>query len=911
MLHSFLLRLRALLTRSRHRQQLADELAFHQAMLEDRFVNEGLPPEEAARAARRRFGSAPRRLERLAELWQWTWLENLARDVSYAARLLRRSPGFTAVAVITLALGIGANTAIFSVFDAFLLRQLPVPHPEQIVLFGHDDITGSYGVSDMCTPLYDSFHKIGGAFASVWAYTSASLNVRSASGTTEEFGMFVSGGFFPAMEVSPQLGRTLLPSDDVRGGGPGGYAAVLSDSYWRQHYGASGSALGQHLRIGDALFTIVGVMPPAFRTPDVLSAPRIFVPVQSEPAVVAPYDMLDGGVHDWWLYVGARLRPGFSAAQANAQLRAENLAIFNRLDATPAWINEMLREHSQVTAVPGARGYTFMRGHLQQPLDVLFVLCGALLLLACINLASLLLARAAAREHELATRLAIGATRSRLVQQLLVETCMLCVLGAGLGLAITPVAARILSRELFATVPNATLDLSLNWTLLLFAIATAAAAALLAGLLPAMRITASAIRETIGNNQITITRPKRAMRRLLPRILMANEVALALILVAGAGLLAISLFHLQHNGLGFDPEGVATFFLNVDAQPLQGPALLRLYGEIKDTLASDPHVVSAGYASFIPFNGTNETDDVKDAQGANVRLYVNQVSPSYFATMGIPMLAGRDFNATDTTGTGPKIILNQSAARLLISTKHEPGTTFDRIATSRHEAGGRALGRLVRDKEEVIGVVADSKFSNLTKPASPQAFEAIAQGKSAKPSYTLVVRYKGSLIPLASAARSIVARLSPLMPTPILTPMNTEIDRSIASERMLAWISVFFAVCALLVTGIGLYGTLAYTTARRTNEIGIRMALGAQRVQVVRLVVWENLLICLTGAVGGLIAALFAARLLAALLFGISAHDPWVLLGACLLLLLAGGLASLLPALHAAHIDPNAAMRTE
>ncbi len=349
----------------------------------------------------------------------------------------------------------------------------------------------------------------------------------------------------------------------------------------------------------------------------------------------------------------------------------------------------------------------------------------------------------------------------------------------------------------------------------------------------------------------------------------------------------------------------------MDAQPLEGPALVQLYRRIEEAITVDPNVESAGYASFIPFTGTNETDEVRGAQGTNVRLFVNQVSASYFATMGIPMLVGRDFNATDTTGSSPKIILNQSAARLLIGTKHGPGLSFDRLAASRHEAPGQALGRLVRNKEEVIGVVADSKFSNLTRPASPQAFEAITQSKSDKPSYTLVVRYKGSPVPLAAAVRSIVARLSPLMPAPIPTPMNAEIDRSIASERMLAWISVFFAVCALLVTGIGLYGTLAYTTARRTNEIGIRMALGAQRAQVVRLVVWENLLICLSGAIGGLIAALFAARLLATLLFGISAHNPWVLLGACVLLLTAGGFASLLPAIHAAHIDPNAAMRVE
>jgi predicted permease len=890
MLHSFLLRLRALLTRSRHRQQLADELAFHQAMLEDRFVSEGLPPEEAARAARRRFGSAPRRLERLAELWQWTWLENLARDVSYAARLLRRSPGFTAVAVVTLAFGIGANTAIFSVFDAFLLRQLPVPHPEQIVLFSQP--TFDY----MQAPLYSSLHALGGVFATTWAYNPTSLDVRGRSGTREVPGMFVSGSFFPALEVPAALGRTLLPSDDVPGRGPGGYAAVLSNGYWREQFGASRSVLGQHLRIADGVFTIVGVMPPGFRSPDVLAGPRIFVPVQSEPVIAAPFNLLAAGVRAYWLMAGARLNPGVSLVQANAQLSAENEVIFHRTSAPAGWAAHQLQAHARIVASPGAQGYSFMRRSLRQPLNILFGLCASLLFLACLNLAGLLLARSAAREHELATRLSIGATRGRLMQQLLVETCILSALGAALGLAVTPLVSHGLCSMLFD--PTQSLDIGFQPRMFLFAALVSTAATLLAGLLPAWRVTARAIHETVKNNQAA--RSRMAMRRLLPRVLLVSQVALTLILVAGAGLLATSLFRLESSGLGFDPKGVVTIPVNAATQPLKGAALLQLYRQIGDAVAHQPGVASVSYTSKVPFDGRLMYGGYTSAVEKAVHLDEARVSPVYFATMRLPLLAGRDFSWSDSTGSGLKIIVSQSAAHLLLGAAGADG--------------GRAVGRLIDKngkKQEIIGVVGDSKYNDLAESASPQIFLPITQDNDTKPSYTLVVRYKGSLIPLASAARSIVARLSPLMPTPILTPMNTEIDRSIASERMLAWISVFFAVCALLVTGIGLYGTLAYTTARRTNEIGIRMALGAQRVQVVRLVVWENLLICLTGAVGGLIAALFAARLLAALLFGISAHDPWVLLGACLLLLLAGGLASLLPALHAAHIDPNAAMRTE
>jgi predicted permease len=896
MLHSFLLRLRAMLHRSRHRQQLADELAFHQAMLEDYFVSEGLPPEEAARAARRRFGSAPRRLERLTELWQWTWLENVARDVTYAARLLRRSPGFTAVAVITLALGIGANTAIFSVFDAFLLRQLPVPHPEQMVLFGQSN-GPPFGGETMPASLYGSLHALRGVFATTWAYHPTRLDVRGSSGTREVPGMFVSGSLFPAMQVPAALGRTLLPSDDVPGGGPGGYAAVLSDGYWRDQLGASRSVLGQHLRIADGVFTIVGVMPPGFRSPDVLSDPRIFVPVQSEAMVDAPFDMLAEGVNAYWLIAGARLNPGVSLAQANAQLSAQSASIFKRVSAPAHWAGDQLHLHSRIIAEPGAKGYSFMRSSLRRPLNVLFALCASLLFLACLNLAGLLLARSAAREHELATRLSIGATRGRLIQQLLVETCILSALGTVLGLAVTPLVSQGLCSMLFD--PTQSLDIGFQPRMFLFAALVSAAATVLSGLLPAWRVTATAIHETVKNNQIA--RPRKAMRRLLPRTLLVSQVALTLILVAGAGLLATSLFRLESSGLGFDPKGLVTIPLNADPQPLKGAALLQLYRQIGDAVAHQPGVAGVAYTMKVPFDGSYVSTGVKDAEGKDVSIFTMRVSPQYFAVTRTRLAAGRDFAWDDGPGSAPKIILNRSAARLLLKIPKAAGDAA-------------ALGRLISSngkKKEIIGVVADSQYNDLTQAAPPQIFELITQDTFPKPSYTLVVRYKGSLIPLASAARSIVARLSPLMPTPILTPMNTEIDRSIASERMLAWISVFFAVCALLVTGIGLYGTLAYTTARRTNEIGIRMALGAQRAQVVRLVVWENLLICLIGAVGGLIAALFAARLLATLLFGISAHNPWVLFGACLLLLLAGGLASLLPAIHAAHIDPNAAMRTE
>jgi predicted permease len=517
-----------------------------------------------------------------------------------------------------------------------------------------------------------------------------------------------------------------------------------------------------------------------------------------------------------------------------------------------------------------------------------------MLLLACLNLASLLLARSAARERELATRLAMGASRRRLVQQLLVESLIIALSGTAAGMIAAPIISRGLQAVLLGANPTATLDTSLDFRVLGFVALTAVVVTLMIGLLPALRATSRNLNEQIKSGSHTVSAHER--RRLLPRILMGLEVALALILVVGAGLLATSLTRIYRAGLGFDPKGVVNFWLDMGKQSLDGDPLTRWYQSYGETLQQQPGVKSVSFASLTPMSGSVWTNPFHSpSSGGDKEIYMNTIAPAFFQTMRIPLLEGRDFRWTDIMTSGPKIVLNQAAAKLLL-----PG----------RDAVGQ---QIFRDKKsyEVIAVVGDIHYASMKQAAPPGAYIAMSQDDGHKPSYTVVVRSDGPPVLLAAAARSLAARMSPDIPPPVMISMSDQLDDSIRSERMMAMLAIFFAACALLVTAIGLYGTLAYATTRRTNEIGIRVALGAKRAQVVSLVFRENAWIAICGCIGGLVAALLASRALTSFLYGTSVRDPWVLSGSVAALILIASAASLLPALRASRIEPMQALRTE
>jgi putative ABC transport system permease protein len=894
--HEFWLRLKALFRKRRMDREMAEELEFHQAMLREKLLRQGVPEASVEGATRRVFGNSSRWHERLRELWQFRTLEDLRRDASFSIRLLRRSPGFTTVALLTLVLGVGANTSIFSLINGLLLRPLPVPHAEELAVLGIDQGGPKPGYS-FPAPFFRSLERRHEAFADVFAFEQNTFQVRGNSNNENINGQFVSGQFFRALEAPALLGRTLTPEDDVTGGNPAGLAVVISEHFWRSWFGGAPDVVGRKLQIDNTIFTVAGVMSKSFTGANPTQRPEIFVPLAVEPMLEGARSMTAAGYHGWWLTVMGRLEPGVTVEQANAALLPISMPIVHEVVSEPGWIARAVKNHFHFTAESGSRGFTYLRFTFRKPLIAVFAMCGGVLLLACLNLASLLMARGAARERELATRLAMGATRGRLIQQLLMESLLIALLGTMIGMAVAPSVSRALAVMLTSGGFTRTvyLDTSLDLRVFGFAALAAVVAAVLIGLVPALQATSRNLHDHIKDGQHATQAHER--RRILPRAMLAVEVGLALMLVVGAGLLSTSLMRLYRTGLGFDAKGLTNIALKMDKQSLDSDALVLLYEQFGDALSRQPGVKSVSFARMVPLSNYEWDEDYSVPGGGVHNAHVNGVGPTYFQTMRIPLLEGREYSWTDTTPTGLKIILNKTAARLFF-----PG---------RSPIGQNLLLESPKTSYEVIGVVGDAKYDDLRTPPPPTVYPPITQGEKGKPSYTAVVRVEGPAAPLAGAARSIAARLAPDIPAPVITTMDSVLDASISSERVMALLSVFFAACALLVTGIGLYGTLAYATARRTGEIGIRMALGARRAQVVRMVFRENSLIAVVGSAAGLIAAILASRALASFLYSTSSRDPWVMVVSVAAVVLIASAASLIPALRAARIEPMAAIRHE
>ena len=875
--------------------ELDEELSAHIELAIEENLARGMSRRQARQEALRAFGGLTQARESHRLRRGFPLLDQLMRDLRFGVRQLYRAPGFALTAILTLALGLGANTAVFSLINALLLRPLPAPHSEQLTVLDYLRSDAPEPDFSFCEPIVRALEKRHDVFQGLAAFSSNTMQVRSSSGNVKVSGALVSGQFFQAMETPPLMGRFLAPDDDRRGGTSTGFAVVISEGFWRSWFNAAPDVVGRTLTVANAPFTVVGVMPGTFIGADPTRRPAIYVPLWAEPVIDAPYNNVEGGYRSWWLRIIARRKDGVSLEQANAALEAASNPILDETAQNDAaWLKEARANHFRIAAVPGSKGYTYLRAEFSKPLVVIFSLCGAMLLLACMNLASLLMARSAARERELATRLAMGATRRRLVQQLLMESLLIALLGPAAGMIAAPLVSRSLAALVLGKLPGATLDTSLDLSVLGFVAGTAFVATMLIGLLPALRATSKSLNEQIKTGSHAVTAGER--KRVLPRVLMGLEVALALMLVVGAGLLAASLARLYRTGLGFDSKGVVNLGLEMGKQPLDGGPLLRLYQNIGDALSHQPAVKSVSFAAETPMDGSIWTQTYRSAWSSGDReIYMNAVSPDFFTTMHIPMLAGRDFRWNDTRASGRKMILSESAAK----------TFFP---------GRDPIGQQVTEGKEsymIIAVVGDIRYATIRKEAPAEAYIPMTQVDRTKPSYTAVVRMHGAVGPLADAARTLAARMAPEIPAPVMTTMSEQLDDSISLERMMAMLSVFFAGCALLVTAIGLYGTLAYATARRTSEIGVRMALGAQRGQVVGMVFRENAWVALSGCIAGLAAALLASRALQSFLYGTSVRDPWVMIGSVAALGLVASAASLLPALRAATIEPMVALRTE
>jgi len=886
----------ALIRKQKLDADLDEELRSHIDLAVEENLRRGMSTEEARRAALREFGGVTQTREIYRVQRGLPMLETLASDLRFGLRLLVKSQGFTMVALLTLALGVGANTAVFSLINGLLLRPLPVPHAGQLVVLRYVEGAPDPGDYEFCAPFFRGLEDRHEAFSDVFAYNGDSLQVTGRSGNENVPGMLVSGQFFQAMETAPLLGRYLTPEDDKPGGGPAGLAVVISEDFWNSRLNGSPDAVGRPIVIANTPFTVVGVMPKRFIGPDPTQRPEIYAPLSADPIIDAPRDHIGDGIHAWWLVVGARLKPEISIEQANAALLPVSNPILHEAGAADArFIAEKEKGHFRFVAEPGSRGFTYARVLFRKPLVAMFVMCGGILLLACLNLASLLMARGVARERELATRLAMGATRRRVIQQLLTESLTIAVLGTAVGLTAAPVVSHSLAALVENNWTQLRLDTSLDLSVFVFAALIALVSSILIGLVPALQATAGNLNDHIKEGQQA--RPAFERRKILPRALMALEVAVALTLVIGAGLLATSLLRLFKSGAGFDTKGLVNIVFDMDKQQLEGDALMGHYQLLGDGLRHQPGAKSVSFEFIVPLSHRGWNGHYSTPAGGTHLIYMNAVGPDYFATMRIPLYLGREFSWNDTKASGLKIILNQSAAKQFFP-------------------GQNALGQQVSNPREkisyeVVGVVADAKYRDMQSPAPAAAYVPIQQDEQAKPSLTAVVRVDGPQGQLAAASRALAARLAPTIPAPVMTTMDDVLNRSVSAERMMALLAVFFAGCALLVTAIGLYGTLAYATARRTSEIGIRMALGARRAGVVAMVFRENVLVAAVGAGAGLTSAVLASRVLASFLFETSPRDPSVLVCSVAALALIASAASILPALRAARIDPMRALRNE
>ena len=871
-----------LLHRRRLEQELDDEFQFHLEQQIETGIAQGLTPADARSEAIKALDRIQLRKEECRDMWALNFIDNLTQDLRYAVRVLRKSPAFTTVAVLSLALGIGANTAIFSVMDVLLLRPLPVKEPARLELVRL--VGRGYSFS---YPMFELIRDRNRAYSETFAWASVKLQTPSGSDMQLVPAAFASGEYFAGLGVAPVLGRVFGQEDDKPASGRNGPAAVISDGFWSARYGRSPAAIGQALVLNGVATSIIGVMPAGFFGAEVGTAPDVWVPLNLQRQLEDPNCISSPSC--WYLAVMGRLKPGISEPTAAANLRAISRGIMETLaysaDKKSVFLSRYLRPD------PGTAGFTGLRGRVRSPLQVLMALVGFVLLIACANMANLLTARASARQKEIAVRLAMGAARARVVRQFLTESLLLSLAGALGGLLISVWATRLLVTLLSSTV---VLDLKPDWRILLFTAAAAIGTGLLFGLAPALRATRGgiglALKERAHRIQTSGTRSG------FTRVVLGVQVAFSILLLAAAGLLASSLVRLLTESPGFDPRGVTVVSIDTGKLP-KGAALMEICGRIVQRARALPGSESASLMSETPISNSGWANSLTIPGRADIpeeqRLtYMNAIAPRLFETMRIPLLAGRDFNDADTAQSTKVAVLSENAAR-----RWYPGGAL----------GANVVmgdGTAVR----IVGIAGNTKYSNLREQIPPTLYVPYTQWNLPG---RIAIRTRVPLSQTYTAFREMLRQVAPGAPIYSIRTMEQQIDESLSTERLTAYLSVFFAILALLLTSVGLYGILAYSVTRRTSEIGVRMALGAQRGNVVWLVIREAMGHTAIGAIAGILAVVASSKLIASLLYGVKPNDPAMMFGAVAVLALVCAAAAWLPARRASLLDPMVALREE
>ena len=904
LLRSMMVGLRSLFRKERVGQELDEELSGFLEMAAEEKMKEGMSREDALRAVRLERGNLEVTKEVVRTVGWEFFVETLWKDLYHTVRLLRRSPIFTSVAILSLALGIGANTAIFQLIDAVRLRSLPVKEPSQLVTVQLADKTGIRGHQTTWYPvltnaIWEKLRDNQDIFSGVAAWDSNNFGLTPGGEVRLAQGLFVSGDFFRVLGVQPLMGRVFTAADDRRGCGLPG--AVISYAFWQRELGGDPAPIGRKLTLNDYPTEIIGVTPPGFFGVEVGSSYDVAVPICSQAILWSEGAWLDEG-SVWWLNVVGRLKPGATREQANSQLAVISPQIFQAtLPSNYPAVNVKDYLKFKLTTVPAGSGVSWLRNEYSDSLSLLLGTAGLVLLIACANLANLMLARANARKQEFSVRLALGASRSRLIRQLMTESVLLALLGGALGMFLARNLSQFLVASLGTEGDPLFLDLRPEWRVLAFTLGLATLTCLLFGLAPGLRASRISPSEAFRTNSRTVASDRRQFG--LRQLLVVSQVALSFVLVFGALLFAGSLRNLLTIGTGFLQQGVLVTDLDLFRRlnvPYGGRAAFKR--DLLERVRALPGVVSAGEVEILPLSGGSTSNAVWIEGSNRTRLEsrFNSISGGYFKAMGIALLAGRDFNDADTVSSRKAAIVNRSFVRNLGLGSNPVGRTFRREATPTEPE--RSF--------EIVGVVADTKYSTLREEFSPIAFLCAAQDAQPDPSAEVVIRSTAPMSETVSDVRSLVAQVSPLI-TIGFHPFETTVLEGLMRERLMARLSGFFGLLATLMAALGLYGVMSYLVARRTNEIGIRMALGAQRRDVLFLVLRNAALLLASGLVVGAVLSVALAQTARAMLFGLKPTDPVVLLATVGGLAVIALMASLLPALRALSVDPLVALRYE
>ena len=887
---SLLRRIQRLLNRSRLEHDLAEEIETHRAMTERRLRAEGMSAADAAAESRRLMGNDTLSREDARAAWIAPWIDSVWQDVSYAMRILRRAPGFAAAMILVMALGIGATTGVFGLVDALVLKSLPVHDPGRLVYFTQPSF--SYPV------LLETRARSAQVLSSVAAWDMDRMNVAWSTAFEPTEVLMASGNFYSTLGIGATIGRTFGVEDDAIGGGPEGLVAVISHTAWQRRFAGDPSVIGRTLRIDKHSFAIIGVTPKGFFGVAPGLAPEITIPLTttvSAGRLTSPSSS--------WVHLLGRLQDGITLSSANAALTTFWPAV---LEATtnPGMPKERRAAYlARTTSLESASaGFSRVRNQFAEPLLVLLALVTLLLSVACASAANLILARGVSRQREIAVRLAIGASRRRLIRQMLTESLVWTLLASASGLLIAIWGAGSLVALMTTTQEQIVIDVSLNNRILGFSIALAFVTACICSVVPALAATrldpGSSLKET---GQIGSIAPRRWS---LGKLLVVAQVALTVLLLAGAALFVRSLGSVLAQDAGHQRQGVLVLSTDVEAVGYEGEKLVDFYRQLHERLSRIAGVQSASLSLYPPISDEDgawtqsiATDGSPVPEGPGAQsVYFNAVSAGYFRTIGMELLSGRDFNDQDTASSRPVIIVNELLARRYFPNQDPVGRQI-------------TLGRNKNRRDLlVVGIVRDAKYQRLQE--TPRTIAYLPYTQHSLENLFAEVRADGSLVPVVEQMRREVRALDSVIPLRIETVAD-RIRESLVTERVIAMLATGLGLAALILACAALYGMLTYAVSQRTREIGLRLALGIDRARVMRMVISQSIVLAVLGTAFGLGGALALGQFAKNLLFQVSPRDPLSLAAAAAIMLLVACLAAYLPARRAARVDPVVALRCE